>query len=140
MAGGDPVLGPGGRHPDHLLRSQVRREEREARDPRGNRASGEEEVLARLRLAPQRHADAEHEQEVEDQDDVVDPTELDALWHASPPRSDRPQKSGAGLSPFAATAASVSILWMPPATATCAARTGTASRFSWAPDRAQNWR
>ena len=48
VAGRDAVLGARGGHADHFLRAEVGREEREAGDPRGNRAAREEEVLARL--------------------------------------------------------------------------------------------
>ena len=72
----DAVFGPAGAHADDFLRAEVRRDERQAGDPGGNRAARQEEVRARLRIALEHHADAQHEREIDQDDRVVDPVEL----------------------------------------------------------------
>ena len=68
----DPVLRARRRHPDNLLRAEVRREERQPADPRGQGAAGLKKVGARLRGAPEREADAEHEREVDEKQRPVE--------------------------------------------------------------------
>jgi hypothetical protein len=60
------------RHAEDLERAEVRRDEREARDPRRQRAAGQEVVEAGLDVAPGGEADAQHGDEVDRQDRVVD--------------------------------------------------------------------
>ncbi len=73
VAGGDPVLGPRGGHADDLLRPEVGRDERQPADPGGDRPAREEEVLAGLHELLERKADPQHEGEVDQHDQVVDP-------------------------------------------------------------------
>src|SRR5207249_10149581 len=66
------VLGAVRGHAHHFQRAQVGGHERQPRDPPGNRAAGEKEILARFHAAAQREADAQHESEVDDDDRVID--------------------------------------------------------------------
>ena len=68
----DAVLGAVGRHPDQLDRAEVRRDERQARHPRGQRAPRQQEVQAGRHRSSCRHPDAEHQHEVEGHEHVVD--------------------------------------------------------------------
>ena len=68
----DAELGAVGGHAEDLERAQVRGDEREAGDPRGQRAAREEVVEARLDVALRREPDAEDGDEVDRQDQVVD--------------------------------------------------------------------
>ena len=72
MARRDAVLRARGAHADHFLRAEVGGDERQAGDPGGNRAAGEEEVGARLDRPPQPEADAQDEHEVDRHDGPVD--------------------------------------------------------------------
>jgi hypothetical protein len=60
----DAVLGAVGRHPDHLERAEVGRDEGEAGDPRRQRAAGQEVVEARVDVALGHEPHAEHDEEV----------------------------------------------------------------------------
>ena len=73
----DAVLGAVGPHAEHLDRAEVRRDEREAGDPRGQRAAREEVVEARPDVALRREADAEDDDEVRQQDRVVEPVRVE---------------------------------------------------------------
>src|SRR2546422_10762135 len=79
MARHDAVLGAGRGHPDAFLRARVCGDKSQAGDPRWNRPAREEEILAAANDSSQCPADAEHEDEVDDQDRIVDPAEVD-LW------------------------------------------------------------
>ena len=67
------VLRPVGGLPQQLQRSEVGGDEGEAGDPGRQRPAREEVVEARLDVALGREADAEHHDEVDEQDRVVDP-------------------------------------------------------------------
>ena len=58
------------------MRAEVGGDEREAGDPRRQRAAGQEEVEARLDRAPRREPDAEDDDEVDREDRVVDPIRI----------------------------------------------------------------
>ena len=75
VAGGDAVLGARGAHADHFLRAEIGGEEGQARHPCRHRATRQEEIGARAHGALQRHPDAEHEPEVQQHHDVVDPVQ-----------------------------------------------------------------
>ncbi len=79
VAGDDAVLGAGGAHADDFLRAEVGGDEGQAADPGGDRAAGEEEVVAGAHVALEREADAEHEDEVDQHDEPVDPGEVAQL-------------------------------------------------------------
>src|SRR6185437_7798417 len=74
----DAVFGPRSAHPDHLLRSQVRGNERKAGDPYGNRAAGRQKVFTGGNLALDEPADAQNKGEVESEDGVIDWCECQA--------------------------------------------------------------
>ena len=66
------VLGARSAHADHFLRAQVGADEGQAADPGGQRAAGLEEVLARLHVALEGKADAQHKDEVQQHDQPID--------------------------------------------------------------------
>ena len=68
----DAVLRAVGRHADHLERAEVGRDEGQARDPRRQRAAGQEVVQARLDVALGREPHAEDDEEVRGENRVVD--------------------------------------------------------------------
>ncbi len=72
----DAVLRAAGAHPDHFLGAEVGGDEGEAGDPGRNRPARQEEIGAGARLKLQQHADAEHEPEVDDDEQVVNPVKL----------------------------------------------------------------
>jgi hypothetical protein len=87
MAGStDPVvvhgrqadLGTIGRHPHDLDRAEVRRDERQAGHPRGQSAAGQEKIQARRDLTSGDETDTEDEDEVDRDEDVVEPAEVQA--------------------------------------------------------------
>ena len=71
MDGGDAVLSAVGGLAENLERTQVRGDERQARDPCRHRAPGQEEVEIGLDRQPSDEPDAEHHREVDRDDDVV---------------------------------------------------------------------
>src|SRR5260370_25706534 len=75
----DAILGAGRRHPDHSLRAQIRRDKREAGDPRWDLPAREKKVFGASDDASERLAIAEHKNEVDDQDRIIDPAEADPL-------------------------------------------------------------
>src|SRR5437762_8969804 len=68
----DAVLCAGCAHADDFLRAQVIGDKRQAADPRGNRAAGEEKIRAGLHVALEGCTDAKDEREVHGHDDPVD--------------------------------------------------------------------
>jgi hypothetical protein len=70
------VLGARSAHADDFLRAQVGADEGQAADPRGQRAPGLEEVLARLHVALEGKADAQHKDEVQQHDQPIDGGEV----------------------------------------------------------------
>ena len=70
--GRQPELGAGRRHAHDLDRAEVGGDERQAGHPGRQRAAREEEVDRVGDLAPGQHADAQHDGEVEEDDQVVD--------------------------------------------------------------------
>ncbi len=72
MAGRDPVFRARRAHADDFLRAEVGRQEREAADPRRQRAPRLKEVGARLGVALQRHADADDEREIDENERPVE--------------------------------------------------------------------
>ena len=70
--GRDAVLGAVGGLAEDLERTQVRRDERQARDPRRHRTPREEEVEIGLDRQPGDEPDTEHHREVDRDDHVVD--------------------------------------------------------------------
>ena len=84
-----------GGHAEDLERAEVGRDEREAGDPGGQRAAREEVVEARLDVALGREADAEHGDEVEEQDQVVrDVGVQPQIFHRSSPLVGLPLAAG----------------------------------------------
>ena len=75
--GGQPELGAVRRHAHDLDRAEVGRDEGQSGHPRRERAPGEEEVHRVRHLASGQDADAEHEGEVDDDDQVVDGVRVD---------------------------------------------------------------
>jgi hypothetical protein len=69
--GGDAVLRAVGRHPEDLERPEVGGDEGQAGYPRRKRSTGQEEVKVRLDRQSCDGADAEHDEEVDRQDRVV---------------------------------------------------------------------
>ncbi len=78
---GDAVLGRVGHHADDLEGAEVGREEGQARDPAGEGAAREEEVLARLHVFLERVADEDHDQDVAADDGVIDGVQGDDGGH-----------------------------------------------------------
>ena len=72
VAGDDAVLGAGGAHADHFLGAEVGGDEGQAADPGGDRAAGQEEVVAGPHVALEGEADAQNEDEVDQHDEPVD--------------------------------------------------------------------
>ena len=66
------VFGARRAHADHFLRAQVGADKRQPADPRRQRAPRLEEVLARLHVALQGKADAQHKHEVQQHDQPID--------------------------------------------------------------------
>src|SRR5277367_698995 len=85
MAGGDAVFGPGSAHPNDFLRAEVGRDEGQSAYPGGQRATGLEEVLARLHESLECEANAQHKNEVQKHDEPVDKCQIHcALFYPSP--------------------------------------------------------
>ena len=78
---GDAVFGRVGHHADDLEGAEVGREEGQARDPAGEGAAREEEVLARLHVFLERVADDDHDQDVAADDEVIDGVQGDDRGH-----------------------------------------------------------
>ena len=78
---GDAVFGRVGHHADDLEGAEVGREEGQARDPAGEGAAREEEVLARLHVLLERVADEDHDQDVAADDGVIDGVQGDDGGH-----------------------------------------------------------
>ena len=74
-----PYLAPEARHADQFLGAEVGRQEGEAGDPDRNGAAGGEKVAAGRDLLAKAPADAQHEGEVEGQNDVVYRSECQSL-------------------------------------------------------------
>ena len=72
MRGHDAVLRARRAHADHFLRAQIGGDERQAGDPNRDRAAGGQEIRAGGDLAFYEPADAQDENEVQREDQVVD--------------------------------------------------------------------
>jgi hypothetical protein len=79
VGGHDAVLGAGGGHAHHLLRSEVGGQERKSGDPGRDAAAGLEEVGRGLGLLLEKEPDAQDEERVSEQDGVVDGREREAF-------------------------------------------------------------
>src|SRR6185437_6430412 len=72
MRSHDAVFGARCAHADHFLRAEIRGDKRETGNPDGNRAAGSEEIFAGRYPAFDEPTNAEHEDEIQSQYDVVD--------------------------------------------------------------------
>src|ERR1700737_1115497 len=72
MRGGDSVLRAGSAHADDFLGPKIGGHEREPADPCGNGTAGEKKIRARFHWALEGHAKAQHEREIQGQDQPVD--------------------------------------------------------------------
>ena len=84
MRGRDAVLRAVGGHTQDLESAEVRRDEREAGDPGGHCAAGQQEVEAGADAAPRQPADPENREEIAAEDEVVEPVEVKP--HGAPRR------------------------------------------------------
>ena len=93
--GRDAVLRAVGGHAEDLDRAEVRRDEREAGHPRGQRPAGQQEVLAGRDRAPRHHADRDHEREVDREEGVVEEVDVESQHRGPPSRqTDGPLRCG----------------------------------------------